>query len=76
MPLGIDAVSITCGFWAERQGVNAAATLKHCLGWVPVAHIRGVHRIEDLGPDIAGLVLSWDGRPRVLTARPSADPGK
>jgi hypothetical protein len=31
------------------------------LPWVPVAHIRGAHRIEDLGPDIARLVLSWDG---------------
>ena len=33
------------------------------LPWVPVAHIRGVHRIEDLGTDIARLVLSWDGTP-------------
>jgi hypothetical protein len=39
------------------------------LPWVPVAHIRGVHRIEDLGADIARLVLSWDGRdaPRAST---------
>ncbi len=33
------------------------------LPWVPVAHIRGAHRIEDLGTDIARLVLSWDGTP-------------
>jgi hypothetical protein len=33
------------------------------LPWVPVAHLRGVHRIEDLGADIARLVLSWDGTP-------------
>jgi uncharacterized protein len=34
MPLGIDAVRITGGFWAQRQEVNATATLKHCLGWM------------------------------------------
>ena len=33
------------------------------LPWVPVAHLRGVHRIEDLGAGIARLVLSWDGTP-------------
>ena len=39
-PLGIRDVRITGGFWAERQGVNAHATLDHCLtsmerlGWV------------------------------------------
>ena len=33
------------------------------LPWVPVAHLRGVHRIEDLGPAVAQLVLSWDGTP-------------
>ena len=33
------------------------------LPWVPVAHLRGAQRIEDLGADIAGLVLSWDGTP-------------
>jgi uncharacterized protein YyaL (SSP411 family) len=27
------------------------------LPWVAVAHIRGVHRVEDLGPAIADLVL-------------------
>jgi hypothetical protein len=30
------------------------------LPWVPVAHIRGVHRMEDLGVDIARLVLAWE----------------
>jgi hypothetical protein len=33
------------------------------LPWVPVAHLRGAHRIEDLGPDIERLVLWWDGSP-------------
>jgi len=31
------------------------------LPWVPVAHIRGVHAVEDLGADVARLVLCWDG---------------
>jgi len=34
MPLGIDSVRITGGFWGERQEVNARTTLKHCLGWM------------------------------------------
>jgi hypothetical protein len=29
------------------------------LPWVPVAHIRGAHRTDDLGVDIARLVLAW-----------------
>ncbi len=39
-PLGFADVEITGGPWAERQRVNAAATLAHChewmtrLGWV------------------------------------------
>ena len=39
-PLGLADVEITGGPWAERQRVNAAATLAHChewmtrLGWV------------------------------------------
>jgi hypothetical protein len=40
------------------------------LAWVPVAHIRGAHRIEDLGADIASLVLSWDGANLVNRAAP------
>jgi uncharacterized protein len=34
MPLGVDSVRITGGFWGERQEVNARTTLKHCLGWM------------------------------------------
>jgi DUF1680 family protein len=33
-PLGLDEVVITGGFWAERQEVNAANTLQHCLDWI------------------------------------------
>lgn len=32
-PLGVDDVRITEGFWAERQDVNKATTIKHALGW-------------------------------------------
>jgi uncharacterized protein len=32
-PLGIDEVTITDGFWAERQRVNATATIDHCDAW-------------------------------------------
>jgi uncharacterized protein len=34
VPLGLDCVRITGGFWGERQTVNAHTTLKHCLGWM------------------------------------------
>ncbi|MCT9821333.1 glycoside hydrolase family 127 protein [Microbacterium sp. W1N] len=40
-PLGLDEVRITGGFWADRQRVNAAATLPHIEGklesegWLP-----------------------------------------
>jgi DUF1680 family protein len=34
LPLGLDEVSITGGFWGERQQVNADNTLRHCLDWI------------------------------------------
>jgi DUF1680 family protein len=33
-PLGLDEVTITGGFWADRQEVNAERTLRHCLEWI------------------------------------------
>ena len=33
-PLGLAEVEITGGPWAERQRVNAAATLAHCQDWM------------------------------------------
>ncbi|MBQ0902190.1 glycoside hydrolase family 127 protein [Micromonospora sp. U21] len=33
-PLGLDQVRITGGFWAERQSINAAATLPHIEHWL------------------------------------------
>ena len=34
MPLGAFDVQITGGFWADRQAVNAATTIDHCLTWM------------------------------------------
>ena len=33
-PLGLDEVTITGGFWAQRQQVNATATLAHIEHWL------------------------------------------
>jgi len=33
-PLGIDEVTITGGFWGERQRVNSEATLPHIRSWL------------------------------------------
>jgi len=33
-PLGVDAVSLSGGFWGSRQDLNASATLPHCTDWV------------------------------------------
>ncbi|WP_282944869.1 glycoside hydrolase family 127 protein [Cellulomonas endometrii] len=32
-PLGLDEVTLTGGFWADRQRVNGAATIPHCDTW-------------------------------------------
>jgi DUF1680 family protein len=34
VPLGLDEVRITGGFWGDRQHVNGAATLRHILAWI------------------------------------------
>ncbi|MFC0527483.1 glycoside hydrolase family 127 protein [Phytohabitans kaempferiae] len=33
-PLGLEEVRVTGGFWAERQSVNAAASLEHIAHWL------------------------------------------
>ncbi|SEB08843.1 glycoside hydrolase family 127 protein [Leifsonia sp. 21MFCrub1.1] len=33
-PVGASDVEITGGFWADRQAVNAATTIDHCLTWM------------------------------------------
>ena len=38
-PLGVDAVSLSGGFWGSRQALNASATLPHCTDWI---HRSGV----------------------------------
>lgn len=32
-PLGIDKVRLDGGFWGERQRLNGATTIPHCLAW-------------------------------------------
>lgn len=32
-PLGLNEVRLTGGYWGERQSVNAANTIRHCLRW-------------------------------------------
>jgi DUF1680 family protein len=32
-PLGLDEVTLTEGFWADRQRVNATASIPHCDDW-------------------------------------------
>lgn len=32
-PLGLDEVTLTDGFWADRQRVNATASIPHCDHW-------------------------------------------
>ncbi|MEV8230233.1 beta-L-arabinofuranosidase domain-containing protein [Streptomyces sp. NPDC079167] len=34
LPLGMDEVRLTGGFWGHRQHVNGAATLEHSLTWI------------------------------------------
>ncbi len=33
-PLGLDAVSLTGGFWGKRQAINLSATLPHIAAWL------------------------------------------
>ena len=33
-PLGLDAVRLTAGFWAERQQRNGSATIPHAHSWI------------------------------------------
>ena len=50
-PLGLDEVRITGGFWAQRQGVNARATLAHIgarlesEGWLPNFDLAAAGRL-------------------------------
>lgn len=32
-PVGLDAVTITGGFWAQRQALNAQTSIHHCDAW-------------------------------------------
>lgn len=61
-PLGVDQVTIHGGFWAERQQVNASATLAHCESW-----LERLGRLADFDRVADGTTRR--GRP----VRPSSD---
>jgi DUF1680 family protein len=50
-PLGLDAVQLTDGLWAERQRLNASAVLPHCTAWIERAGwIENVRVLAAGGP--------------------------
>ncbi|MFG3685032.1 glycoside hydrolase family 127 protein [Micromonospora sp. NPDC047740] len=58
-PLGLGDVRITGGFWAERQSVNAAATLEHIQHWL---EREGWIRNFDLAAEKGDLARERRGR--------------
>jgi DUF1680 family protein len=67
-PLGLDAVTLSDGFWGSRQVLNATATLPHCTMWVSrsgaVDNFRGLpHRGREFADsDVYKLLeaLAWE----------------
>lgn len=60
-PLGLAQVSLTGGFWGERQAVNAAQTLAHCETWMErLGWLANFDRVADgtTGPDRPGWSFS------------------
>ncbi|TMR15839.1 glycoside hydrolase family 127 protein, partial [Nonomuraea zeae] len=60
-PLGLAQVSLTGGFWAERQAVNATATLAHCESWMErLGWLANFDRVADgtTAPDRPGWPFS------------------
>ncbi|MEV5322563.1 beta-L-arabinofuranosidase domain-containing protein [Nonomuraea sp. NPDC052634] len=60
-PLGLAQVSLTGGFWGERQAVNATATLAHCESWMErLGWLANFDRVADgtTGPDRPGWSFS------------------
>lgn len=60
-PLGLTQVTLTGGFWGERQAVNAAATLAHCEAWMErLGWLANFDRVADgtTGPDRPGWSFS------------------
>ncbi|MGR6917715.1 glycoside hydrolase family 127 protein [[Actinomadura] parvosata] len=60
-PLGLAQVTLTGGFWGERQAVNATATLAHCESWMErLGWLANFDRVADgtTGPDRPGWPFS------------------
>ncbi|GAA3441343.1 glycoside hydrolase family 127 protein [Planomonospora venezuelensis] len=60
-PLGLAQVSLTGGFWGDRQTVNATATLAHCESWMErLGWLANFDRVADgtTGPDRPGWSFS------------------
>ncbi|MEU6731196.1 beta-L-arabinofuranosidase domain-containing protein [Nonomuraea wenchangensis] len=60
-PLGLAQVTLTGGFWGERQAVNATATLAHCEAWMErLGWLANFDRVADgtTGPDRPGWSFS------------------
>jgi DUF1680 family protein len=60
-PLGLAQVSLTGGFWGDRQAVNAAATLSHCESWMErLGWLANFDRVAagTTGPDRPGWSFS------------------
>ncbi|MEZ7125241.1 glycoside hydrolase family 127 protein [Nonomuraea sp. AD125B] len=60
-PLGLAQVTLTGGFWGDRQAVNATATLAHCEAWMErLGWLANFDRVADgtTGPDRPGWSFS------------------
>lgn len=56
-PLGLQEVRLTGGHWGERQAVNAANTIRHCLHW-----LESIGWIENFTRAAAGAPFERAGR--------------
>lgn len=59
--VGLDEVTLTGGFWGERQRTNARQTLQHCYGWMErLGWLDNFDRVAagTTGPDRPGWQFS------------------
>jgi DUF1680 family protein len=57
MPLSLSAVTITGGYWGDRQRINADATLPHCLSWIErLGWLANFERVAE------GVAFEHEGR--------------
>ncbi len=60
-PLALAQITLTGGFWGDRQAVNATATLAHCEAWMErLGWLANFDRVADgtTGPDRPGWSFS------------------